>query len=419
MERHGIHHLIMDKPDRVNRSGQQDAAYFMRRLWDADVALSFALINFVVRPGDELALSMFLNYALFAKLDNDQRVANVQRARQQAARLLGRYVKGNRPPYGWRLEPAETESRAQAMTVRLVHDDGPGGTYPVLVRIRRERQAGRSYKRIATGLSAGGVSTSGAPAGLRNASPTKDWHQSSVKIIVHDPVNAGSVAAFRSRTVVAPPDARHAKRWKRQVPVPPSEQILLPSDLVVDPPLTPAEYQWLISPAAYALRSDGSKRAVPQGGSRGGPRGLPKAAGLAMGHGGLFRHATCGGTLRVNYSAPSKTYTYYACQRHADVPGRCPGFTVLAPVLDSLVWDAVVCEVLLVPGKLAELAEQQRQADLAGQDPQSEVRRLARMARGLLERRGHPSGRNSPPKEPVVPGHPEERHRHTGPAPAD
>ncbi len=419
MERHGIHHLIMDKPDRVNRSGQQDAAYFMRRLWDADVTLSFALINFVVRPGDELALSMFLNYALFAKLDNDQRVANVQRARQQAARLLGRYVKGNRPPYGWRPEPAETDSRGQAMTFRLEHDDGPGGTYPVLVRILRERQAGRSYKRIATGLTADGVSTSAAHAGLRNASPTKDWHPSSVKIIVHDPVNAGSVAAFRSRTVVAPPDARHAKRWKRQVPVPPSEQILLPSDLVVDPPLTPAEYQWLISPAAYALRSDGSKRAVPQGGSTGGPRGLPKAADLAMGHGGLFRHATCGGTLRVNYSAPSKTYTYYACQRHADVPGRCPGFTVLAPVLDGLVWDAIVREVLLVPGKLAELAEQQRQADLAGQDPQSEVRRRREMRADLLERRANLADSISRQKDPFVRATLEEQLGKLGPQLAD
>src|SRR5260370_27175196 len=140
----------MDKPDRVNRSGQQDAAYFMRRLWDADVTLSFALINFVVRPGDELALSMFLNYALFAKLDNDQRVANVQRARQQAARLLGRYVKGNRPPYGWRLEPAETDSRGQAMTFRLVADGGPAGADPVLLPLPRQRPTCGRHDVIAT-----------------------------------------------------------------------------------------------------------------------------------------------------------------------------------------------------------------------------------------------------------------------------
>jgi DNA invertase Pin-like site-specific DNA recombinase len=419
MERRGIHHLIMDKPDRVNRSGQQDAAYFMRRLWDADVTLSFALINFVVRPGDELAQRMFLNYALFAKLDNAQRVSNVQRARQQAARLLGRYVKGNRPPYGWRLEPAETDSRGRAVTFRLVHDDKPGGTYPVLVRILRERQAGRSYKRIAAGLTADGVPTSAAHAGLRNASPTKDWHPSSVKIIVHDPINAGVVAAFRSRTVVAPPDVRHTKRWKRQVPVPPSEQIMLPSDLVVDPPLTPAEYQWLISPAAYALSSDGSARTVPQGGSTGGPRGHSKAADLAMGHGGLFRHAACGGTLRVNYSAPGKTYTYYACQRHADVPGRCPGFTVLAPVLDSLVWDAVVRDVLLAPGKLAELAERQRQADLAGQDPQSEVRRLREMRADLLERRANLADSISRQKDAFVRATLEEQLGNLGPQLAD
>jgi DNA invertase Pin-like site-specific DNA recombinase len=416
MERRGIRQLLMDKPDRVNRCGQQDAAYFMRRLWDAGVTLSFALINFTVRPGDELAQSMFLNYALFAKLDNDQRVANVQRTRREAARSLGRYVKGNRPPYGWRTEAAQTDARGRAMTFRLVHDPQ---TFHVLLRILRERLAGKSYRRIASGLTADAVPTSAAHAGLRNADPSKAWSQSSVKIIVRDPINAGIVTSFRSRTEVAPPDARHTRRWYRQVPVPPSEQILLPSDLVVDPPLTPEQYRWLISTEAYALRSDGSARAVPQGGSKGGKRGHAKAADLAMGYGGLFRHAVCGGTLRVNYSAPGKTYTYYACQRHADVPERCPGFTILAPVLDSLVWDAVVREILLVPGKLEELAEQQRQADMAEQDPQSEVRRRREMRADLLERRDTLADSISRQKDPFVRTTLEEQLAKLGPQLAD
>lgn len=390
MRRRGIHHLILDKPDRVTREGQLVASYFISRLQDLGITLHLALSGFSVHPGNETEVMVFNNFAFAAKLDNDQRVANILRTRREAARSRGRYVKGNRAPYGWRLEPAETDRRGRAETFRLVHDDGPDGTYPILLRILHERQAGKSYQRIASGLTADQVPTSAAHAGLRNASPTRPWHQSGVKAIIRDPINAGIVTAFRSRTQVAPPDARHAKRWTRQVPVPLSEQIMLPSDLVVDPPLTVAEYQWLISQEAYALRGDGKQRVVPIGGSLGGPRGRPKAADVAVGHGGLYRHAGCGGTMRVNYyySKAGKRYTYYTCQRHADVPERCPtGCTVTADVLDALVWDAVVRDILLVPGKLAELAEQQRQADLAGDDPQSEVRRLRDLRADLMERR--------------------------------
>jgi hypothetical protein len=97
----------------------------------------------------------------------------------------------------------------------------------------------------------------------------------------------------------------------------------------------------------------------------------------------------------------------------------CPGFTVLAPVLDSLVWDAVVRDVLLVPGKLAELAERQRQADLAGQDPQSEVRRLREMRADLLERRANLADSISRQKDAFVRATLEEQLGQLGPQLAD
>jgi DNA invertase Pin-like site-specific DNA recombinase len=254
MVRRGIRHLIMDKPDRVTREGQATAGYFIYRLRDLGITLHLALGNFSVN--NDMTVNLFLSFAFAAKLENDQRVANIQRTRREAASSLGRYVKGNRPPYGWRVEPLVVDSKGQAVTFRLVHD---AETYPSLLRILRERQAGWSYRQIASGLTADGIPTSAAYAGLRNAAG-KEWHQSSVKIIVRDPINAGIVTGFRSRTVEAPPDARHAKKWSRQVPVPASEQIVLPSDLVVDPPLTPDEYRWLLSPQAGALRVDGAHR---------------------------------------------------------------------------------------------------------------------------------------------------------------
>ena len=55
---------------------------------------------------------------------------------------------------------------------------------------------------------------------------------------------------------------------------------------------------------------------------------------MAMGYGGLFHHAKCGGTMRVNYSEPGKLYTYYSCQRHNDVPERCPGMTTSLAAMD-------------------------------------------------------------------------------------
>jgi hypothetical protein len=154
----------------------------------------------------------------------------------------------------------------------------------------------------------------------------------------------------------------------------------------VDPPLTPEQYRWLTSTQAHALRSDGQRRKAPENGTPERPRGQHRAGDLALGYGGLFRHASCGGTLRVTYSTyGKKEYVYYGCQQHMAVPERCPaGLTVTASVLDTLVWDAVVREVLLVPGRIEELAEEQRRADMAGADPNGELQRLVRVQADLV-----------------------------------
>lgn len=400
MVRQGIHHLIMDKPDRVTREGQLTAAYFIYRLRDLGITLHLALSNFTVR--DDITVSVFLGYALAAKLENVQRVANVQRTRREAAESRGRYVKGNRAPYGWALAVLDVDRHGRPATWRLVHDTQPkpgcpDGTYPLLLRMLRERQAGASYRQIALGLTRDGIPTSTALVGHQNARVVGAWTGPTVRMIVENPIHAGILRSLRTKRVEAPPDAQHPKRWVRKVPVPVAEQVLLPSDLVVDPPLTVEQHRWLCSQDAHAAR--GTAHVTTANLAKRGTLGIT-ASEAAMGYGGLFTHADCGAHLRVQlhrvrtdrrprqFTTPRQkppVYAYYCCQRHTDTPSACPGVSVRAETLDALVWEAVVRDVLLVPGRLQELAEQQRQADMAGGDqPGAEVRRLRSMRAELL-----------------------------------
>ena len=56
-------------------------------------------------------------------------------------------------------QPTFIHIQEQAITFKLVHHPV---TYPILVRMLHERQAGYSYTRIASGLSADGIPTSAA-----------------------------------------------------------------------------------------------------------------------------------------------------------------------------------------------------------------------------------------------------------------
>lgn len=373
MRQRGVRHLVMDRADRVTREGQIVAGVFLNRLMELGITLHIAAEHLTL--DNDMAVNMFLTLAFAAKKDNEYRARRVQDNRREAARRLRRYARGNRPPYGWRFEPLEVNSHGKLLTVRLVHDHD---TFPILERMIRERQQGTGYWGIATHLTDAGIPTPVVQAGQNKpGEENKVWHASTVQKILKNPVNAGVLTSFRHRRVEMPPDEHHPTRWYRAEPLPLSEQIVLPSDLVEDPPLTMDEWRWLISREARAPwpgaqhgdRGQWQQASGAHGDTDGGSSGeLPALCG-----GGLLLH-DCGGRLRVKRATRHNQtnegihhYVYYVCRRHEYTPAACPGITVDVAPLDALVWKGVRL-VLLTPGHLEVLAEQQRQADLTGLD---------------------------------------------------
>lgn len=353
----GVRHLIMDKADRVTREGQVVAAVFLQGLLDRGITLHLALERLTL--DNETAVMVFLTMAYAAQKDNEYRVANVQRNRREAARTLGRYARGNRPPYGWRFEPREVDAKGRPVSFRLVHDPD---TFPILVRMLHARLVGDGYWKIAKRLTDEGVPSPEAGQGGYARATGKPWRPSSVQRIIRNPLNAGLVTSFRQRREQMPPDARHPRRWSRSVKLPLAQHIPLPADLVQDPPITAEQWRWLVSPAAHVRRMGmGYNVAHPEENPASSNAPLP-----ALFAGGMLTHAGgCGGRLRVKRAHRGSTqYVYYVCRRHDDAPAVCPGITVPVVREDPLVWDAVR-RVLLTPGLLERMAEEQQRADQA------------------------------------------------------
>lgn len=389
MRRRGIRHLLMDKTDRVTRGGQIDAATFLQRLRDYDITLHLAQERLTL--DNDNAVAMFLMFAFAAKVDNTNRTLNVQRNRREAARSLGRYARGNRPPYGWQFVTGEVDTHSKAINFRLVHHPE---TFPVLQRMIRERQQGRGYWGIAKRLTEEGIPTPVVQADQHKpGEDDKPWQASTVQRVLKNPINAGIVTSFRERRTEMPPDARHPRRWYKAIKLPVSEQIALPSDLVQDPPLTVAEYRWLISREARARWSGGTLGTGARGGKLANLDNLarPMEGTHALCAGGLLGH-TCGGTVRVKHATRRNLtdegihhYHYYVCRTHEYTPTACPGFTTPMEPVDALVWEAVR-RALLTPGRLEQMAEAQRQADLAEIDTGAGGLRHLRQVRDDLVR---------------------------------
>lgn len=367
-----VPNLIIDKADRLTREGALAAAIFLDRFIEAGITLHVASEHLTITDEDDVM--HFLMLAWMGKKENVQRTARVQENRRARAQERGRYVRGNRPPFGWKYEVTETDSLGRPTNWKLVHDDE---TYPIRRRILSLRTSGMSYYAIATLLTAEHVLTPNARAKQRNAGNA--WHPKVIRDICLDPRNVGEVASYRSSYVWAPPDNKHPKRWKRKIRLP-EEQHIKFAPGKVEPIVTSAT-----EAQALTLHRD---NATPVR-----FRSPSPLAEYALLHGGMARCAmevpsgVCGGTLRVRVRRyPSGTTTLlYICRKHELQPSQCPGLNVRAVDLDCLVY-AKVRAIVQEPGKLKALAEAQIAQDLSD-DPAGELARLRRMRKKFAERR--------------------------------
>src|SRR5258708_16203300 len=93
-----VGNLVIDRADRLTREGMLAAAHLLTQFTEAGILLHVGSMGLVVR--DEMGVSMFLQMAFAAQQANKARIRALVQAKKAYARN-GRYLSGNRPPYGF------------------------------------------------------------------------------------------------------------------------------------------------------------------------------------------------------------------------------------------------------------------------------------------------------------------------------
>lgn len=294
----------------------------------------------------------------------------VRRAKRSRAQA-GVYLRGNRPPYGFRHEPCAWDKDDNVTERRLVPDERPFVDlgFPTLFaatpyearRVMIERYAsGVSFDKLASLLTAAGVPTSARLAGWASAKPY--WHPFTVGAIVTDPLNQGILTNIRQSYEHKDPDDKHAEEWVKTTKLPLEQHIHvtpphgLPEPLVDDDLLARIAYRRATNRKLTPLRVHTTTGAL-----------------LA---GGLAVCALCGGGVHTSGRFPpsGKVYRYYSCRRHQKVPSACPGWALPVALVDPGAWFAVEAALVKLgdgnESYLDHLAA--KQADLAASEPPSE-----------------------------------------------
>jgi hypothetical protein len=149
----------------------------------------------------------------------------------------------------------------------------------------------------------------------------------------------GTVYSFRKKVRDDPPDEKHPDGYKRQIDVPPDQQIPI-TNLVVDPVITAEEHAAILKRMAKGKKES--------------PRNSNILAQYAMLRGGMATCGLprlddptkiCGGTLRVKRSWSTLTSMRYICRTHEIKPYKCAGTSVPYMELDLDVWSAIMAEL--------------------------------------------------------------------------
>src|SRR5258706_2135693 len=335
MKARHVPNLIIDRADRMTRAGQIAASIFLQQFTRAGITLHVVSMDLVVR--DDKGIKDFLDAAYQARQDNVQRARIVARAKRSAARA-GKYLRGNKAPYGHRYVACEWDEEGNVLDKRMTPDERsflelgfPTTFAPTPYAARREMRrlyaGGASFKHIATRLTAEGVPTPDQLA--HRAGAGRIWWYQTVRYLVLHPLNEGVLTNFRHTYMVADPDEKHDEEWV-QVRVKPIEEHILVTPRHGGPaPLDDA-----------ATRAQVQARAAAPH-----PKPIPNGvySTRALLAGGLARCALCGGPLRVrSVRRRSHVYLYYSCHRHELRSAACVGMSVPVALLDPGAWLSVV-----------------------------------------------------------------------------
>jgi DNA invertase Pin-like site-specific DNA recombinase len=369
-----VGNLVIDRADRLTRQGMLAAAYLLTQFTEAGILLHVASYGLVVR--DEMGVSMFLQMAFAAQQANSARIRALMQTKRAYA-LGGRYVSGNRAPYGFTKVIDATDARGHPIAFHFeadLRDINGHKLWEVRRDICRWYLAGVSVQHIAERLSAAHVPTSRRLAGQPHA--LEHWAPNTVRDFLHAPINEGIVTSFRTTWNWAPPDAKHPQRWKRIVRLASDKQIVIPN---------------AVAPEAILLSHEDAERIRLRlrDGRKGSPRRAKRALTAAMLIGGMAKcglsrlddpSRICGATLRVNENG-HRTWMGYVCSAHFRQPHRCAGQTIPIRLLDLIVWKEVIGH-LTDPDRLEELARQQAELDTSD-DPASHRAQLQRTRKAL------------------------------------
>jgi DNA invertase Pin-like site-specific DNA recombinase len=349
-----VPNLVIDRADRLTRAGMLAAGQLLTQFTDAGILLHVASYGMTIK--DEYEVNLFLNMAFGAQVANTARIRAAMISRREQVKR-GRYLRSNRPPYGFQFETVGTVTRL----VRDMRDFNGHRPWEVRQRMCRMYLAGASLWKIAEQFTREGVPTGSMIFPNQMRQPVVHWRPVTVRDILRSPLNEGVAISLRTH--------RDKKRGKR-VAVPLDEQITLPAGTVAPDAviLTHAEAELLARRLALgklqsARNSGRAKFAALRGGMA--RCGTINAAG-----------ERCNATLRVRADARRPTITY-VCRTHQVMPHRCRGLNAPAWELDTLVWIELL-KLLGTPGELERKAKNQIKLDMAADSPTSRLNRLKR-----------------------------------------
>ena len=299
--------------DRLSRS-QVDTAILIDRIEAAGASLALVTEDF-----ERSAVGVFLrNAKAFAAELEREKIAERASRGKRARVASGKPLVGKKAPYGYAW--ADPEKKKGGKT-RLILDHAEA---PIVRRIFDLALAGTSLRRIGLALDADAILS---PDGKSR------WNQATIRRILLNPLYSGSSVAWREI------HERQENGTYRERPATTDEQVILSG---IAPAIVTPEEQAAIRPrlernAAEAIRHNPNPEAT-----------LLRAGFARCGH--------CGWGMNVQNAGggrPGDPPRYYCnnpdCKRH----------TIVAPLLDGPVWDAVAA-VLQEPERIERAVAHQR-----------------------------------------------------------